>query len=246
MISPSMWEDPSFNKLTIGARLLFIGMISSADDEGYLRGDLGSLKRLIFGFDEKISEELSNWIKELKSFKNVHFFETDDEVYAHLLNWDKYQKQQVDRISPTIYPKCPTCHITTTIVLNNVKDDKDVSGNLPLRIQVSLRDKMCRYCGIRFPSGGISFILEHIIPKALGGTTDIDNCVLACQSCNTKKGRRTPESAGMKLLPLNNDCIQDVSIMDTKVSKVSKKVSSNDIFKKMKEVRDNLKKNKTI
>lgn len=107
MISPNIWEDPSFNKLSITARLAFIGMISNADDEGFLRGDLGSLKRLVFGFD-LIIEDL-NWYDDIKKYKNLHFYEVDGEVYVHLLNWDKYQVQQRERIQKTLYPKCITC-----------------------------------------------------------------------------------------------------------------------------------------
>lgn len=110
MISPAIWEDPGFNKFSIGARLLFIGIISNADDEGYIRGELGSLRRLVFGFDDNISSELEKWIDELKHFRNLHFYRVGDECFAHLLNWDKYQKQQRDRIQESEYPKCSICY----------------------------------------------------------------------------------------------------------------------------------------
>ena len=125
MIAPSIWEDPTFNRLSIGARLLFIGMFSNADDEGYIRGDLGSLKRLIFGFDDGISADLEKWIEEIKTIKNVHFYEIEEEQYLHLLKWDKYQKQQKERIQPTIYPMCSICvapakQVSTQIRLSSV------------------------------------------------------------------------------------------------------------------------------
>ena len=109
MINPSIWEDPDFNRLSHQARLLFIGIISNSDDEGYIRGDSGSLKRLIFGFDEIKIEQIKEWIKELSKMKNIHFYDFKEETYAHLLNWSKYQKQQKDRIIPTIYPMCSKC-----------------------------------------------------------------------------------------------------------------------------------------
>lgn len=112
MLSPTIWEDPSFNKLGIGARLLFIGMISNADDEGYLRGDEGSLRRLVFGFDNLAPELMHEWIEELHNFKNLHFYTVADEEYAHFINWNKYQKQQQDRIQESEYPKCSKCLAT--------------------------------------------------------------------------------------------------------------------------------------
>src|SRR3990167_5061979 len=126
MIAPHIWEDPSFNGISIEARLLFIGMISNADDEGYLRGDSGSLKRLVFGFDEGISEKIVGWIAELEAkLKNVHFFEVGNERYAHFIKWDAYQKQQKDRIQASVYPKCSECLAGAKQVRTEVKLSKD-------------------------------------------------------------------------------------------------------------------------
>lgn len=109
MIAPTIWEDPNFNKLSIGARLLFIGIFSNADDEGYIRADLASIKRGIFGFDKRIEKRLEQWIAELRTFKNIHFYDCETERYAHMLKWNKYQRQRDDRVVPTTYPKCTIC-----------------------------------------------------------------------------------------------------------------------------------------
>lgn len=60
----------------------------------------------------------------------------------------------------------------------------------------------CRYCGMivswvdkRSP-GGATY--DHVDPAA--GTV-VENVVIACRGCNSKKGERTPEQAGMVLLP---------------------------------------------
>ncbi len=125
MISPQIWEDPSFNKLSISARLLFICMFSNADDEGYLRADPGGLKRLIFGLDEIKQDEIIVWRGGLTThIKNLHFFENNGEEYAHFLKWDKIQKQQKDRIQESLYPKCPTCLASAKQVLTEVKLSK--------------------------------------------------------------------------------------------------------------------------
>jgi len=52
----------------------------------------------------------------------------------------------------------------------------------------------CVYCGI---DGSIdfetfftaNFAVDHVKPKALGGTDDPENLVLACHSCNLYKGK---------------------------------------------------------
>lgn len=117
-LSPTIWEDPSVNKMSRDGRLAFIGIISNADDDGYLRGDYGSLKRLIFGFDDDGKKE---WYDELKNFKGLHFFEVNGETYVHLVNWEKYQTQRNDRRQASSYPKCPQCQA----------DDGQMSGSCP-------------------------------------------------------------------------------------------------------------------
>jgi len=41
-----------------------------------------------------------------------------------------------------------------------------------------------------------------VIPRSRGGETAWENLVTCCHDCNNRKGNRTPEEAGMKLLRL--------------------------------------------
>lgn len=67
---------------------------------------------------------------------------------------------------------------------------------LDLRARVYERDgRRCRYCG-----SGDRLALDHLVPYARGGATDERNLVTVCQPCNSRKGSRTPEEAGMFLL----------------------------------------------
>lgn len=56
----------------------------------------------------------------------------------------------------------------------------------------------CQYCYKRFASEELT--IDHVTPRAQGGITSWENCVLACVSCNAKKANRTPKQCGMKLL----------------------------------------------
>ena len=56
----------------------------------------------------------------------------------------------------------------------------------------------CQYCG-RYP-GHADLSIDHVIPRARGGETSWENCVLACVQCNRRKGSKLPEQIGMKLL----------------------------------------------
>ena len=58
----------------------------------------------------------------------------------------------------------------------------------------------CQYCGHQ--PGGDALTIDHVVPRARGGESRWDNCVLACLSCNGRKADRTPEQAGMRLRKL--------------------------------------------
>jgi hypothetical protein len=49
--------------------------------------------------------------------------------------------------------------------------------------------RKCVYCG----KENTPLQIEHVIPRAKGGSNRVSNLVLACESCNTKKGTRTIE-----------------------------------------------------
>lgn len=59
----------------------------------------------------------------------------------------------------------------------------------PLLRQSRRNAKECYYCGTtRGP-----FHRDHVIPRSRGGSDDESNIVIACASCNSAKGDRTPE-----------------------------------------------------
>jgi 5-methylcytosine-specific restriction endonuclease McrA len=67
------------------------------------------------------------------------------------------------------------------------------------RYNIYTRDKnTCQYCGTRFLRSELN--LDHVTPRSRGGLTTWENVVCSCHRCNRRKGGRTPEEAGMRLL----------------------------------------------
>jgi len=66
---------------------------------------------------------------------------------------------------------------------------------IPLnRRAVFIRDRHeCQYCGRQAEN------LDHVVPKSQGGGHTWENVVASCRRCNTRKGGRTPEEAGLRL-----------------------------------------------
>ena len=72
-------------------------------------------------------------------------------------------------------------------------------------------ENRCQYCGKRFSTSQLS--LDHVIPRSRGGTSNWHNIVCCCHKCNVRKGGRSPEEAGLKLIkrpvkPKRNPFIQ--------------------------------------
>jgi 5-methylcytosine-specific restriction endonuclease McrA len=67
------------------------------------------------------------------------------------------------------------------------------------RFNIYARDEnTCQYCGRRFARAELN--LDHVVPRSRGGVTNWENVVCSCVSCNLRKGGRTPEEAGMRLM----------------------------------------------
>ena len=61
------------------------------------------------------------------------------------------------------------------------------------------RDRhICAYCGGHFSPGKLS--RDHVVPVSKGGLDIWTNVVSACISCNTRKGAKSVEQAGLELL----------------------------------------------
>ncbi len=66
------------------------------------------------------------------------------------------------------------------------------------RRNLLLRDDYeCQYCGARPGARGLN--VDHVVPRSRGGRDTWDNLVISCHPCNLRKGRRTPDEAGMRL-----------------------------------------------
>ena len=70
-----------------------------------------------------------------------------------------------------------------------------IMSHRPSKTMIYKRDSnSCQYCG-----STRNLTIDHIIPKCRGGEDTWENLVVACSSCNTKKGNTLLEQTGMKL-----------------------------------------------
>jgi hypothetical protein len=68
-----------------------------------------------------------------------------------------------------------------------------VSRYVPVALQRKVREyfgNCCAYCHTAEALTVVTFELEHIVPKAVGGEMSFENLALACPSCNRYKATR--------------------------------------------------------
>lgn len=91
-LDPGIWTSEQFLNCSIRQRLIFIGLISNADDEGRLRGEAKRIKALIFPGDHIPLSQIENDLQFLTLTRLIHRWQIDNEIFIELPSWKKYQK----------------------------------------------------------------------------------------------------------------------------------------------------------
>lgn len=114
MISSAIWEDENFGKLSVQARLLFIGLITNADDDGFLRANCPYLRSSVFIYDDISLPDMQKYLDEIiANCPSVHLYKASGNAYLHFVKWTTYQTLRADRKKDTMMPPCPTCGCQT-------------------------------------------------------------------------------------------------------------------------------------
>jgi 5-methylcytosine-specific restriction endonuclease McrA len=65
-----------------------------------------------------------------------------------------------------------------------------ISAQLRQQI-IAAADYRCEYCKSSSRLTGTPLVMEHILPRSLGGTDDQENLAASCYRCNEFKGAKT-------------------------------------------------------
>jgi hypothetical protein len=91
-LKPEIWQDEAVGHLSPHARLLFIGLITMADDEGRLRALPASILGHVFPYDDVSPRRLAKWLDELKRAKLLYLYAVEGTPYIALKGWAQHQK----------------------------------------------------------------------------------------------------------------------------------------------------------
>lgn len=103
-VKPELWQSPEVMNLSHSARLLFLGLITQADDEGIGSADPRKLKAVIFGGDDVTLADVATWLTEIAGQRLAVLYTVDGFGDLYLLpSWSDHQR--VPKPTPTRYAR---------------------------------------------------------------------------------------------------------------------------------------------
>lgn len=104
MIDTSLWQNEKFTRMPLGARMLQIGIITHADDQGRAKANPSFLRMQIFPDDEDITNaDIQKWLGLMIKNGTIISYTVDEKQYVQLCNWWKYQSLQY--AAPSQFPR---------------------------------------------------------------------------------------------------------------------------------------------
>lgn len=115
MIDSSMWLNEKFAELPAMARLLQIGIINHADDQGRIKATPAYLKARIFPYDDINSDDIQSWLELMERNGTIILYIYDGKQHLQLTNWWEYQSPSFAAPSDILKPQgwCDRVRITT-------------------------------------------------------------------------------------------------------------------------------------
>lgn len=131
MIDPNIWQSEDFSKLSNLSKVIFIGLFSLADDEGYGKANPTLINNSIFPFDEELrTTDIEKSLQEIATNMSIVFYTAEDgKNYYCLRNWYKWQSIQKPTKSkiPSLTSECKILfqndYSSTTVGLQPNKND---------------------------------------------------------------------------------------------------------------------------
>src|SRR5438876_1116129 len=123
-IKPEFWSSGQVLECSPIARLLFLGMLNFADDEGRLPFSAKSIKAQIFPADPFSFEDIEGMLGELSTNDLVLTYEVDGKQYLQITGWKKHQR--IDKPQPAKYPPPPehSSSVRRTLPPDRIGEDR--------------------------------------------------------------------------------------------------------------------------
>lgn len=104
-VKPEFWQSESNSRLRRDTRLLFVGLLNLADDEGRFRAHPGFIAGQVFPFDDDAREVTATGLAELERAGKVRRYTAGGDTYGVVTKFGEHQK--VDKRYPSKLPAPP-------------------------------------------------------------------------------------------------------------------------------------------
>lgn len=101
-IKPSFWSDDAVADLSRDARLLLIGLISFADDEGRFVASWSAIAGYVFPHDDIPPAKIKKWLQEIANSGVITLYTKNRRDYGHFPNYHNHQR--IDKPQPSTLP----------------------------------------------------------------------------------------------------------------------------------------------
>ncbi len=148
-------------------------------------------------FNELVSPHCSalNIIYKQKADESFDFNEVQE---IQTLKWEDWIQLPIRQCDLEIRTSKLAIRVPTIIVSSRYSD-VPIKRFRPTKNNIWLRDKgICQYSGKKLKPEEAN--IDHPFPKSRGGPNTWENMVLCHKEINSKKGNKTPEEAGLKLI----------------------------------------------
>lgn len=145
MLHDSIWESRQFISLPDKAKLLYIGLISVADDDGRFKAAPQLLKSKIFPYDRIGHKGVKKLVDKIQQAELICLYESKSAILGYHPNWTRYQQIRADRRKINNLPAplatiCPP-DVNQSAAQNNVIEYSLKENNGPKSIKKILEAK---------------------------------------------------------------------------------------------------------
>lgn len=101
-LKPTFWSDQRVADLSRDARLLTIGLISFADDEGRFLASVAAIAGFVYPLDDIPPGKIRRWLEEVAEVGIIRLYQVGRHQYGMFPNYDRHQA--INRPSASTFP----------------------------------------------------------------------------------------------------------------------------------------------
>jgi hypothetical protein len=91
-LKPEVWQNEKVGALNHTERVLFVGLITMADDDGRLRALPSAVGGHVFPYDDLSPKRIGSLLERLEEVGLVRLYEYAGKPYAWIVGWSEHQK----------------------------------------------------------------------------------------------------------------------------------------------------------